>query len=74
MTGLTEMSPGFLLVLMRVLGSLLSFPKEHLEWKLDRKELETSSRRYLADKVPSSQSSGFSSGHVWVWELDYKEN
>ena len=22
----------------------------------------------------SRQSSGFSSGHVWVWELDYKEN
>ena len=26
------------------------------------------------DKDPSSQSYGFSSGHVWMWELDYKEN
>ena len=31
-------------------------------------------RHYFADKVPSSQSSGFSSSHVWIWELDYKEN
>jgi len=27
----------------------------------------------LPTKVPS-QSYGFSSGHVWMWELDYKEN
>ena len=25
-------------------------------------------------KGPSSQSYGFSSGHVWLWELDYKES
>ena len=30
--------------------------------------------RHLADKGPSSQSYGFSSSHVWVWELDYKES
>ena len=29
---------------------------------------------YFTDKGPSSQSYGFSSGHVWMWELDYKEN
>ena len=27
----------------------------------------------LPTKVPSSQSYGFSSSHVWMWELDYKE-
>ena len=27
----------------------------------------------MADKGPSSQSYGFSSSHVWMWELDYKE-
>ena len=32
------------------------------------------SRHYFADKGPSSQSYTFASGHVWVWELDYKEN
>ena len=29
-------------------------------------------RHYLANKRPSSQSYGFSSSHVWMWELDYK--
>ena len=31
-------------------------------------------RQYFADKGPSSQGYGFSSSHVWVWELDYKES
>ena len=31
-------------------------------------------RHYFANKGPSSQSYGFSSSHVWVWELDYKES
>ena len=28
----------------------------------------------LLTKGPSSQSYGFSSSHVWIWELDYKES
>ena len=31
-------------------------------------------RHYFANKGPSSQGYGFSSGHVWIWELDYKES
>ena len=31
-------------------------------------------RHYFADKGPSRQSYGFSSSHVWIWELDYKES
>ena len=31
-------------------------------------------RHYFADKGVSSQSYGFSCGHVWMWELDYKES
>ena len=31
-------------------------------------------RHYFANKGPSSQSYGFSSSHVWIWELDYKES
>ena len=31
-------------------------------------------RCYFANKGPSSQSYGFSSSHVWMWELDYKES
>ena len=28
----------------------------------------------FANKGPSSQSYGFSSSHVWMWDLDYKES
>ena len=31
-------------------------------------------RHYFANKGLSSQSFGFSSGHVQMWELDYKES
>ena len=31
-------------------------------------------RHYFASKGPSSQSYGFSSSHVWMWELEYKES
>ena len=32
------------------------------------------SRHYCVNQGPSSQGYGFSSGHVWMWELDYKES
>ena len=31
-------------------------------------------RHYFVNKGPSSQGYGFSSGHVWMWELDCKES
>ena len=31
-------------------------------------------RHHFANKGPSSQGSGFSSSHVQMWELDYKES
>ena len=31
-------------------------------------------RHYFVNTGPSSQSFGFSSGHVWMWGLDYKES
>ena len=31
-------------------------------------------RRYFADKSLPSQGYGFSSSHVWMWKLDYKES
>ena len=30
-------------------------------------------QRHFPDKGPYSQSCGFSSSHVWMWELNYKE-
>ena len=29
---------------------------------------------FKIDKGPSNQRCGFSSSHVWMWELDYKES
>ena len=40
---------------------------------LDRQHIKKQ-RHYSAYKDPSSQSYGFSSSHVWMWELDYKES
>ena len=31
-------------------------------------------KHYFTNKGPSSQSYGFSSSQVWMWELDYKES
>ena len=31
-------------------------------------------RHYFANKGPSSQGYGFSSGHVWMWEMDCEES
>ena len=31
-------------------------------------------RHYFANKGPSSQNYCFSSSHVWMWKLDYKES
>ena len=36
--------------------------------------LESMKKHYFANKDPSSQGYGFSSSHVWMWELDYKES
>ena len=30
-------------------------------------------RHYFTNKTPSCQSNGFSSSHVWMWELGHKE-
>jgi len=37
------------------------------------RQLIKKQRHYFANKGSSSQSYGFSSSHVWMWELNYKE-
>ena len=39
-------------------------PRQHIKKHID----------CFADKGPSGQSYGFSSSHVWMWELDHKES
>ena len=51
--------------------------KDACPWKkrYDQPRQHTKKQRhYLADKGPSSQSYDFSSSHVWMLELDYKES
>ena len=45
-------------------------------WKesYDQPRQHEKQRHYFVNKGPSSQGYGFSSGHVWMWELDYKES
>ena len=46
-----------------------------LEGKLWETRQHIKKQRYdFANKGPYSQSYGFSSSHLWIWELDHKEN
>ena len=36
--------------------------------------IDIKQRHYFVNKGPSSQAYGFSSGHVWMWELDCEES
>ena len=46
----------------------------HLEEKLwQPRQYIKKQRHHFANKGPHSQSYGFSSSHVWMWELDHKE-
>ena len=45
-----------------LLGRKADQPRQHIKKQ----------RHYFVNKGPSSQSYGFSSSLVWIWELDYK--
>ena len=47
--------------------------KTLVPWEKKLWQTQTVQRYYFADKGPSSQSSGFSSSHVWMWELEHKQ-
>ena len=46
-----------------LLGRSYDKPRQHIKRK----------RHHFANKGPYSQGYGFSSSHVWMWELDHKE-
>ena len=50
----------------------LGILSETLEW--DQSNVSKKQRHYFANKGLSSQSYGFSSSHIWMWEVDHKEN
>ena len=46
-----------------------------LEKKLYQpRQLNKKQRHYFANKCPSYQGYGFSSSHIWLWKLEYKES
>ena len=51
-------------VIFEYIRIVLYQPRQHIQKQ----------RHYFANKVSSSQGYGFSSSHVRIWELDYKEN
>ena len=53
---------------------MLSSLRSLLLWLFHILDSILKSRDYFANKGPSSQSYGFSSSHVRMWELDYKES
>ena len=49
--------------ILKVFIEFVDQPRQHIKKQ----------RHYIANKGPSSQSYGFSSSLVWMWELDHKE-
>ena len=53
-----------------------SFSKKFVSWQesYDKpRQCVEKQRRYSATKGPNSPGDGLPSGHVWMWELDWKE-
>ena len=62
--GLNDWSkPTLLPIVLYCCSYSLKQPRQHIKKQ----------RHHFANKGPSSQSYGFSSSHVWIWELDHKE-
>ena len=57
-------------------NDLLINDYQGLTWKesYDQPKHIKKQRHYFVNKCLSSQGCGLSSGHVWIWELDYKES
>ena len=45
-----------------------------LNWTNKPRQQIKNQRHHFTNKGPNSQSYGFSSSHVWMWELDNKES
>ena len=68
-------------IILRYLVGTLYTEKEYLRYRSLKESYDNQpgqhikkQRHYFANKGPSSQGYGFSSGHVWIRELDYEES
>ena len=57
---------------MKLKDAWSSEEKLHNIFKKKARQHIQKQRHYFANKCPCSQGYGFSSSHVWMWELDYK--
>ena len=64
----------FLSLLHALWISLWKKSFEEKLWQHIKRQHIKKQRHYFANKGQSRQSYGFSSSHVWMWELDYKES
>ena len=60
--------------LQMVIAAMKLKDTDSLEGKLWPRQHIKKQRHHFANKGPSSQGHSFSSSHVWMWELDYKES
>ena len=62
---------------LQMVTAVVKFKKMFVPWKKSyerSKQHIEKQRHYFANKDPSNQSYGFSSSHIWMWELDCKES
>ena len=62
---------------LQMVAAAMKLKKTLAPWKKSydqRRQCIKKQRHYFSDKGPSSQSYGFSSSHVWMRELNYKES
>ena len=55
----------------KILGSLKTLAPWKKSYDKPRQRIKKQ-RHHIADKGPYSQSYGFSSSHIWIWELNHK--
>ena len=61
-------------IILWMVVQLCEYTKNHfINYDQPRQHIKKQ-RHYFANKGLSSQSYGFSSSHIWMWELDYKES
>ena len=74
LTIVTQIRPGSQFLTARVFAAMTLKDTCSLEEKLHQPRQHIKKQRhYFANKGLSSQSYGFSSSHVWMWELNHKE-
>ena len=64
----------FILGAPKSLQMMTAAMKLKVTYSLEESYNQPRQHKTFAHKGPSSQSYGFSSSHLWMWELDYKES